>query len=196
MLRVRVSAQCNRCMHMDSHQKEAWYLSFVPSVLCMLFVFPVTILVLPGLSCDISDGFLIAWLMGSGSFHFDPTLPCPIHGLSNFPCLGKTCCFSGVKFRSKLFVLHELLGVLYHWFWLVNKFKLNIYHCQTYFCQDYLNCSLEFCMCQMRLVWYHWGCCHHYSVAIGNCLKSRLFLSYNISWMGKSLSIPTIFLFL
>ena len=103
MLRVRVSSQCNRCMGMDSHQKEAWHLSFVPSVLCMLFVFPVTILVLPGISSDISDGFLIAWLMGSGSFLFDPAIPWPIHGLSNFPCLGKTCCFSGVKFRSKLF---------------------------------------------------------------------------------------------
>ena len=64
MLRVRVSAQCNRCMHMDSHQKEACHLSFVPSVLCMLFVFPVTILVLPGISGDISGWFLDSLIDG------------------------------------------------------------------------------------------------------------------------------------
>ena len=35
-------------------------LSLVRFLLCMLFVFPVTILVLPGISCDTSDGWLMA----------------------------------------------------------------------------------------------------------------------------------------
>ena len=68
-------------------------LSLALFVLCMLFVFPVTISVLPGISCDTSDGWFMAWLMGSGFLLFDPALPCPIHSLSDFPCLGIPCCF-------------------------------------------------------------------------------------------------------
>ena len=48
MFRVRISAQCNRCMHICA--------------ICTMYAvcFHVTILVLPGISSDILDGFLIA----------------------------------------------------------------------------------------------------------------------------------------
>ena len=78
-------------------------LSSMLFVVGMLFVFLASILVLPGISCDKFDGWLIAWLMGSGFFLFDLALSWPICGLSKFPCLGMVCCFSGLRLGFKLF---------------------------------------------------------------------------------------------
>ena len=73
-----------------------WY------VHCLFFL--ISILVLPGISCNKLDGWLIVWLMGSGFFLFDPALPWPICSLSKFPCLGRVCCFSGLRLGFKFFL--------------------------------------------------------------------------------------------
>ena len=177
MLRVRVSAQCNRCMHMDSHQKEAW-----TSVICAICTMYAVCFPCYYFGSSWNFQWHLWWFLDSliDGIRFLPLWSCSSLDLfmaSQIFLVWERHVFLVLNLDLNFFVLHELLGILYHWFWLVNKFKLNIYHCQTYFCQDYLNCSLEFCMCQMRLVWYHCGCCHHYSVAIGNCLKSCLLLS-------------------
>ena len=77
-------------------------LSFALFIVCMLFVFLASILVLPGISCDKFDGWLIAWLVGSGFFLFDLVLPWPICIFCKFPCFGKESCFSGLRLGFKL----------------------------------------------------------------------------------------------
>ena len=80
------------------HIRNIIYQSVTHAVYTVYAFFPVTILVLPGISCDTSVGWFMAGLMGSCFFLFDPALPRPIHGLSDFLCLGMACCFSRPKF--------------------------------------------------------------------------------------------------
>ena len=58
------------------------YIICIASLECAWLVFPVSILVLPGIFCDSSDGWLIVSLMGSDLFLFNPALPWPMHGLN------------------------------------------------------------------------------------------------------------------
>ena len=73
----------------------------IRSLVCIWFVFLVSICILPGIFCDKWDGWLIDWLMGSSLFLLDPAHPWPISSLSIFPCLGMACCFDGLRLRSK-----------------------------------------------------------------------------------------------
>ena len=83
----------------------------IGSVECTQFVFPVSILISPGMCCETSDGELIVSLIGSGLFLLNPALPCPMHSFSTLSFMGLACCFSGFMLGSKFFPCHELLEV-------------------------------------------------------------------------------------
>ena len=52
----------------------------------------VSILVLSGIFCDSSDGWLIGWLMGSDHFLFNPALLWPMHGFATLALMGLASC--------------------------------------------------------------------------------------------------------
>ena len=91
---------------------SALFIECIGSLECIQFVFPVSILVYPGIFYDRSDCGLIVWLMASVFILFNPALPWPMCSFTTLPFMGLACYFSGFMLGSKFFLMPWTSGSL------------------------------------------------------------------------------------